>query len=103
MRSKILNQFKYQKTAGTAFDRTGFNTAIFIAIGGTSSTAIKVVTCDTSNGEFEDFATLVAGADAGSSTDVGIALDISGAKKYIKMTGATKASVVLGDGIKDPA
>lgn len=103
MRSKILNQFKYQKTAGTAFDRTGFNTAIFIAIGGTSSTAIKVQTCDTSNGEFEDFATLVAAADAGSSTDVGIALDISGAKKYLKMTGATKASVILGDGIKDPA
>ena len=46
MRSKILNQFKYQKTAGTAFDRTGFNTGIFIAIGGSSSTAIKVVTCD---------------------------------------------------------
>ncbi len=103
MRSKILNQYKYQKTAGTAFDRTGFNTAIFIAIGGTSSTAIKVQTCDTSDGVFEDFATLVAGADAGSSTDVGIALDISGAKKYLKMTGATKASVVLGDGIKDPA
>lgn len=103
MRSKILNQFKYQKTAGTAFDRTGFNTGIFIAIGGSSSTAIKVVTCDTSDGVFEDFATLVASADAGSSTDVGIALDISGAKKYLKMTGATKASVILGDGIKDPA
>ena len=103
MRSKILNQFKYQKTAGTAFDRTGFNTGIFIAIGGSSSTAIKVVTCDTSDGVFEDFDTLVAAADAGSSTDVGIALDISGAKKYLKMTGATKASVILGDGIKDPA
>ena len=103
MRSKILNQFKYQNTAGTAFDRTGFNTGIFIAIGGTSSTAIKVQTCDTSDGVFEDFATLVAAADAGSSTDVGVALDISGAKKYIKMTGATKASVVLDDGIKDPA
>lgn len=103
MRSKILNQFKYQKTAGTAFDRTGFNTGIFIAIGGTSSTAIKVQHCDTSDGTFTDFATLVASADAGSTTDVGIALDISGAKKYLKMTGATKASVILGDGIKDPA
>ena len=103
MRSKILNQFKYQKTAGTAFDRTGFNTGIFIAIGGTSSTAIKVQHCDTSDGDFEDFATLVAGADAGSSTDVGIALDISGAKKYLKMTGATKASAILGDGRIDPS
>lgn len=103
MRSKIINQYKYQKTAGTAFDRTGYNTGIFIAIGGTSSTAIKVQTCDTSDGVFEDFATLVAAADAGVSTDVGIALDISGAKKYVKITGATTASVVLGDGIKDPA
>lgn len=103
MRSKIINQYKYQKNAGTAFDRTGFDTVIAIAIGGSSSTAIKVVTCDTSNGEFEDFATIVAAADAGSSTDVGVALDISGAKKYLKITGATKASVVLSDGIKDPA
>ena len=102
MRSKILNQFKYQGSAGTAFDRTGFNTGIFIAIGGTSSTAIKVQHCDTSDGSFTDFATLVASADAGSTTDVGIALDISGAKKYIKMTGATKASVILGDGRIDP-
>ena len=103
MRSKILNQFKYQGSAGTAFDRTGFNSAIFIAIGGTSSTAIKVQHCDTSNGTFTDFAELVAAADAGTTTDVGIALDISGAKKFIKMTGATKASAILGDGRIDPS
>ena len=71
MRSKILNQFKYQGSAGTAFDKTGFNTAIFVAIGGTSSTAIKVVTCDTSDGVFEDFATLVAAADAEVSCSAG--------------------------------
>lgn len=102
MRSKVLDQFKYVGSAGTAFDRTGFNSAIFVAIGGTSSTAIKVQHCDTSGGTFTDFATIVAAADAGSSTDVGVALDISGAKKYIKMTGATKASVILGDAIVDP-
>ena len=66
MRSKILNQIKYQKNAGTAFDRTGFNTVIAIAIGGSSSTAIKLQTCDTSDGVFEDVVTLVASADAGS-------------------------------------
>ena len=60
MRSKILDQFKYVGSAGTAFDRTGFNSAIFVAIGGTSSTAIKVQHCDTSSGVFTDFATLVA-------------------------------------------
>lgn len=103
MRSKVLDQFKYVGSAGTAFDRTGFNSAIFIAIGGTSSTAIKVQHCDTNNGTFTDFATLVSADDAGTTTDVGIALDISGAKKFIKMTGATKASVILGDAIIDPS
>ena len=49
MRGKILDQYKYVKTAGTAFDRTGFDTGIIIAIGGTSSTAIKVQTCATSS------------------------------------------------------
>ena len=68
MRSKILNQFKYQGSAGTAFDRTGFNSAIFVAIGGTSSTAIKVQHCDTNNGTFTDFATLVSADDAGTLT-----------------------------------
>ena len=79
------------------------NSAIFVAIGGTSSTAIKVQHCDTNNGTFTDFATLVSADDAGTSTDVGIALDISGAKKFIKMTGATKASVILGDASFDPS
>ena len=102
MRSKILDQFKYQGSAGTAFDRTGFNTAIIVAIGGTSSTAIKVQTCDTSTGTFVDYAEIVAAADAGSSTDVGVAIDLSGADKYIKVTGATKASVILGDGRVNP-
>lgn len=102
MRSKILDQYKYQKTAGTAFDRTGFNTGIFIAIGGTASTAIKVQTCATSDGTFTDLATIVASTDAGVTTDVGVAVDLSGAKKYVKVTGATTASCVLGDGRINP-
>lgn len=102
MRSKLLDQFKYSADLTSATDRTGFDSAVFIAIGGTASTAIKVQHCDTSNGSYTDFATLVAGADAGSSTNVGIGLDISGAKKYIKVTGATTAVAVLGDGRVDP-
>ena len=102
MRSKVIDQFKYVGGAGSAFDRTGFDTGIFIAIGGTASTAIKVVTCDTSTGVFTDYVTLVAGADAGDDTDVGIAVDLSGAEKYVKVTGATTASCVLGDASKDP-
>ena len=102
MRSKLLDQFKYSADLTSATDRTGFDSAVFIAIGGTASTAIKVQHCDTSNGSYTDFATLVAGADAGSSTNVGIGLDISGAKKYIKVTGATTAVAVLGDAKIDP-
>lgn len=103
MRSKLLDQFKYVNTAGTAFDRTGFNSCIAIAIGGTSLTAIKLQTCDTADGAFEDVVTLVESTEAGSSSDVGIGVDISGCKKYLKITGATKASVVLGDAIIDPS
>lgn len=103
MRSKILDQFKYASDLTSATDRTGFDGAVFIAIGGTASTAIKVQHCDTSNGSYTDFATLVAGADAGVSTNVGIGLDISGAKKYIKVTGATTAVAVLGDANIDPS
>ena len=44
----------------------------------------------------------MAAADAGSSTNVGVAIDLSGAEKYIKVTGATTASVVLGDGRINP-
>lgn len=102
MRSKVIDQFKYIGGADTAFDRTGFDTGIFIAIGGTASTAIKVQTCSTSTGSFTDYATLVAGADADTDTDVGIAVDLSGAEKYVKVTGATTASCVLGDASKDP-
>ena len=102
MKSKLLDQFKYVKNAGTAFVRTGFDSCIAIAIGGSSSTAIKLQTCDTSDGVFEDVATLVASTEAGSDSDVGIGIDISGCKKYLKITGATKASVVLGDAYKDP-
>lgn len=102
MRSKILDQFKYVGSAGTAFDRTGFNTGIFVAIGGTDDTAIKVQTCDTSGGTYTDYATIVSADDASASTDVGVAVDLSGADKYVKVTGATTASCVLGDGRKNP-
>lgn len=103
MRSKILDQYKYAQDLTSATDRTGFGSAIFIAIGGTNATAIKVQHCDTSNGSYTDFATLVAAADAGASTNVGVGLDISGAKKYIKVTGATTAVAVLQDANIDPS
>lgn len=98
IRSKIIDQIKYQSSAGTAFDRTGYDSGVFVAIGGTESTAIKVQTCDTADGTFEDYTVLVSADDAESTTDVGIAVDLTGAKKYVKVTGATTASCILGDG-----
>lgn len=97
IRSKFLQQIKYQKTAGTAFAKGGAGSALIIAIGGTSSTAIKLQHCDTASGTFTDFREIVSATDAGSDTDVGVQVDIEGAKEYLKVTGATTSAAVLGD------
>ena len=98
MRSKIINQIKYQKNAGTAFDRTGYNTVIAIAIGGSSSTAIKLVTCDTSDGEFEDVATAVTPGQSAVFYKDGVVLGggIIGSDKSLKV-----AKKRFPDGIKE--
>lgn len=104
MRSKFIEQVKYIddiKTAGVS--HIGYDSAMFIVIGGTDDTAIKVQHCDTLSGVYSDFATIVASADADSSTNEGVTLDISGAKAYLKVTGATTAVAVFGDAKKDPA
>lgn len=101
MRSKFLEQVKYADDLTSATARTG-DSGLFIVIGGTTSTAIKLQHCDTAAGSYTDFATLVAAADAGSSTNEGVQLDISGAKKYLKITGATTAVAVFGDMPFDP-
>ena len=102
MRSKLLDQYNYADDLTAATDRTGYDTAVVIAIGGTTSTAIKLQHCDTSNGSYTDFAEIVAAADAGETTNVAKGVDISGAKKYLKVTGATTALAVLSDGRVDP-
>ena len=81
IRSKFLQQIKYQKTAGTAFAKGGAGSALVIAIGGTSSTAIKLQHCDTASGTFTDFREIVSATDAGSDTDVGVQVDIEGGKR----------------------
>ena len=43
MRSKLLDQFKYSADLTSATDRTGFDSAVFIAIGGTATTAVAVL------------------------------------------------------------
>ena len=82
IRSKFLQQIKYQKTAGTAFAKGGAGSALVIAIGGTSSTAIKLQHCDTASGKRH------------RRRRTG---GYRGAKEYLKVTGATTSAVVLGD------
>lgn len=84
----------------TAKERLGIYSALIMVKGGASDTEIKVVTCSTSNGQFTDYVTLES---AGSASLVkGYYVDLSGADKYIKVTGATFADVVFGDCDFDP-
>jgi hypothetical protein len=53
--------------------------------------------CETSDGIFEDFKTLIPSVDASASQYKGFVVDISGAGNFIKVVGATMATCVLGD------
>lgn len=78
-------------------DRRGVWTAAITVIGGTSNTAVKLVSCDTVDGEYTDFKTLISASDAETDQYKGFVVDLHGAKKYIKVTGATMATAVFGD------
>ena len=78
-------------------DRRGVWTAAITVIGGTSNTAVKLVSCDTVDGEYTDFKTLISAADAETDQYKGFVVDLHGAKKYIKVTGAVMATAVFGD------
>ena len=78
-------------------DRRGVWTAAITVIGGTSNTAVKLVSSDTVNGVYTDYKTLISAADAGTDQYKGFVVDLHGAKKYIKVTGATMATAVFGD------
>ena len=80
-----------------AIDRTGCWTAAIVVIGGTESTAVKLVTCDTSNGSFEDFKELVPASGATATQYKGFVVDLHGAKKFVKITGAVMGTAVFGD------
>lgn len=100
MRSQVINMIGYAGDITSAKSRLGIYSALIMVKGGSSDTAIKVVTCSTADGTFEDYATL---ASAGASDLVaGYYVDLSGADKYIKVTGATYADVVFGDCDFDP-
>lgn len=78
-------------------DRRGVWTAAVTVIGGTSGTAVKLVSCDTVNGEYTDYKTLISASDAETDQYKGFVVDLHGAKKFIKVTGAVMATAVFGD------
>ena len=80
-----------------AIDRRGAWSCAITVIGGTESTAVKLQSCETADGIFEDFKTLIPSAEASASQYKGFVVDISGAKNFIKVVGATMATCVLGD------
>lgn len=80
-----------------ALDRRGVWTVAITVIGGTESTAVKLQSCDTANGSFTDFKTLIASADASAEQYKGFVVDLHGAGKFIKVVGATMATAVFGD------
>lgn len=80
-----------------AIDRRGAWTVAITVIGGTESTAVKLQSCETASGSFTDFKTLIASADASAEQYKGFVVDLHGAKQFIKVTGATMATAVLGD------
>ena len=80
-----------------AIDRRGAWTVAIVVIGGTDSTAVKLQTCDTATGSFVDFKTLIKATDADADQYKGFVVDLHGADKFIKLTGAVMATAVLGD------
>jgi hypothetical protein len=78
----------------TAFNRLGIDTLAVVCVGGSSGTAVKVVTCDTVGGDYEDFLTLKADAE---NINEGFCFSLIGAKKFIKVTGCNVAVGIVGD------
>ncbi len=78
----------------TAFNRLGIDTLAVVCVGGSSGTAVKVVTCDTVGGVYTDFLTLKADA---LNINEGFCFSLIGAKKFVKITGCDNAIGIVGD------
>ena len=87
-RSKLLEQIKVIADATIAFAKGGADSIVVEADG-----AGKLQTCDTSSGDFADYATLADGTNN---------IDVSGAKAYLKVITSISAVAVLGDYGVDP-
>lgn len=80
-----------------AIDRRGCWSVAITVVGGAESTAVKLQSCDTADGVFTDYAELIPASEATADQYKGFVLDLYGAKKFIKVTGAVMATAVLGD------
>lgn len=80
-----------------AIDRRGCWSAALVIIGGTSETAVKLQSSETADGVFTDYKVLISAAEAESDQYKGFVVDLYGAGKFIKVTGCTMATAVLGD------
>ena len=80
-----------------AIDRRGCWSVAICVIGGTESTAVKLQSCETADGVFTDYKELIPAAEASADQYKGFVVDLYGAKKFIKITGAVMATAVLGD------
>ena len=78
----------------TAFNRLGIDTLAVVCVGGSSGTAVKVVTSDTVGGDYTDFLTLKADA---LNINEGFCFSLIGAKKFVKVTGCDNAIGIVGD------
>lgn len=92
----------YQKCAVAgditqAIDRRGCWSVALCIIGGTESTAVKLQSCETADGVYTDYLTLVSASEADADQYLGFVVDLYGAGKFIKVTGAKYATAVLGD------
>jgi hypothetical protein len=87
-RSKLLEQIEIVEDATTAFAKGGAESIVVKADG-----AGKLQTCDTSAGDYEDFASLADGVNN---------IVLAGAKAYLKVITSTSAVAVLGDYGVDP-
>lgn len=87
-RSKLLEQIEIVEDATTVFAKGRAESIVVKADG-----AGKLQTCDTSDGTYEDYATLADGVNN---------VEIAGAKAYLKVITSTSAVAVLGDYGVDP-
>lgn len=93
----MLNKVVAIGNMTVAHDITGIETLGVIIAGLSSGTACKVVTCDTADGVYTDFAELVPSSLASTSYNSGFVLPLTGAKKFVKVTGASLAVGFVGD------